>query len=272
MGKEFIRLGTDWENTGYFGAPQSFDDVSLSPDARRDQWRVWLAAFARAREGDFSLVAPLLDVLMQSVPSTLAMACSDLIGDAGPPACFSRIVNEIGVAQSFEMVDELTSALHLRGMLSDVRLLLDAYERYHENKDADILPVRISDLIESDDGLLSEPAEFTDMSAYRSAVISRCTELEDRFGTDRVIVFHGDRFGAARLAQYMLERVRMPYASSYLRHKFEAATGIDCTAFYKDKTLQPLAASAILEQFLESPAAETFETGVRYFFGHRIPA
>jgi hypothetical protein len=52
---------------------------------------------------------------------------------------------------------------------------------------------------------------------------------------------------------------------------FEAATGIDCSSFFDDGEFQPLAATAIVEEFLESGDPERFEPGVRYFFRNRIP-
>jgi hypothetical protein len=61
-----------------------------------------------------------------------------------------------------------------------------------------------------------------------------------------------------------------PYFRSSLRRSFEAATGIDCRSWYRDRTLCPPAAVATLQRFLGTDAAR-FEPGVRYFWGHRIP-
>jgi hypothetical protein len=52
----------------------------------------------------------------------------------------------------------------------------------------------------------------------------------------------------------------------------EANTGLDCRGFYdRDFMLRPLAAAAIVEDFVESGEANKYLPGVRYFFGHRIP-
>ena len=57
----------------------------------------------------------------------------------------------------------------------------------------------------------------------------------------------------------------------YLRQRFEASTGINCSDFYKQGDFQPLTAAARLEAWLESGAPDRFEPGERYFFGHKIP-
>jgi hypothetical protein len=109
------------------------------------------------------------------------------------------------------------------------------------------------------------------LAAFRAAVMNHYSKLVDQFGSEDVIIFEGKRFGVRALAERALELVRLPYFRPYLRQKFEAATGIDCSGFYKDEQLQPLTAAAILEDFLASPEAAQYQEGVRYFFGHRIP-
>jgi hypothetical protein len=55
------------------------------------------------------------------------------------------------------------------------------------------------------------------------------------------------------------------------RHKFEAATWIDCSAFYSNKQFQPLRSAAILEEFLSSPRSKEYQPYHRYFAGHQVP-
>ncbi|NJK31974.1 MAG: hypothetical protein HC927_05885 [Deltaproteobacteria bacterium] len=57
----------------------------------------------------------------------------------------------------------------------------------------------------------------------------------------------------------------------FFRRRFEASTGIDCSEFYSDGEFFPLVAAARLEAWIDSPEADRYEPGVRYFFGHRIP-
>jgi hypothetical protein len=163
------------------------------------------------------------------------------------------------------------SALHYRGKLADVPGILRAYERIAEFPDSDIVPVWLSNLLEPEDGVVSVQVRPDDLPDYLKTVSDRYNELAAELGTDQVIVFRGARFGVVPLAQYVLRRIQHPYVRDELRHRFEASTGIDCTGFYRNGDLRPLAAAVILEDFLASPAADAFEPGVRYFFGHRIP-
>ena len=97
------------------------------------------------------------------------------------------------------------------------------------------------------------------------------TRLVNNLGGADTLVFQGEQFGVIKFTRFLLDRIRRPYFRSVLRHKFEALTGVDCTAFYKNGIFQPLSAAAVIEEFLDSPAAGAYEPGVRYFFGHRIP-
>jgi hypothetical protein len=95
--------------------------------------------------------------------------------------------------------------------------------------------------------------------------------LVEKLGGDQVFVYGGDRFGVVRFARLLLDRLRTPPIPVYWRRKFEASTGINCSAFYENRTFRPLTAASIIEAFLDSPGAADYEDGARYFFGHRIP-
>ena len=52
---------------------------------------------------------------------------------------------------------------------------------------------------------------------------------------------------------------------------FEANSGVPCREFYSlALEFQPLAAAAVVEQFLDSDAPRRYEPGVRYFMGNRL--
>jgi hypothetical protein len=95
--------------------------------------------------------------------------------------------------------------------------------------------------------------------------------LVEELGSDKSLVFRGEPYSVGRLARYILDAVKEPFFCSSLRRSFEGATGIDCSSWYQDGKLRPLAATAVLEGFLESPEAEKYDEGVRYFWGRRIP-
>jgi hypothetical protein len=62
-----------------------------------------------------------------------------------------------------------------------------------------------------------------------------------------------------------------PVGPITFREKFEGATGIDCSPFFRGGRFQAAAAIAILEEFVSSKRSRDFREGVRYFFGHAIP-
>ena len=262
---EFRLTGIDWEDRGYFGCPDSL------PPGTDDPWNHWIIAFHRAKLGDFTYVPVLRQVLLESEDWLLVTTCSDLLGDAGTDASLDLLFKAAQEAPDFPRAREIGRALYLRGRLSDVPALVSVYEKFSDVRDADIIPVWIADLLEAEEGWLSEPTHFEDVEYYREAVLEAYQRLADDFGSNQVYVFRGKLFGVTALAQHLRVRMRQPFPRSVLRQKFEASTGIDCSSFYRRGELKPLAAAAIVEDFLESAAVATYEDGVRYFFGHAIP-
>ena len=122
------------------------------------------------------------------------------------------------------------------------------------------------------DGLLPLPDEFESIDGYCGMVDRTWKELADRFGTTDLYIWLGEPTSVRRMAKVIIAKAREPYFSFEIRHKFEASTGINCSAFYKaDQSFQPLSAAAIAEDFLNSPRAAQFVDGMRYFFGHPLP-
>lgn len=267
----FNLTGLDWEGLGYFGCPDRPTGLELPADKITDPWSLWIIAFHRSKLGDFTYLSALTTSLKNSADWLLVTTCSDLLGDAGTEGCFESLLEGLREVRDFPRAREICRALYLRGKLSDVPMLVNVYENFSSIKEAEIIPVWIADLLEKEDGLISEPTHFEDEEDYCDAVMNSYWQLIDELGSDQVFVFNGVRFSVTTLGQHIIERVRQPFVRSTLRQKFEASTGINCTKFYRGGELQPLSTAAIVEKFLESPEAEKYEDGVRYFFGHRIP-
>jgi hypothetical protein len=98
-------------------------------------------------------------------------------------------------------------------------------------------------------------------------------------GTDRIPIWKGAVFGVKSLVEHYYEKLVHAEAEDLdgldvdfkdFRRKFESSTGISCSSFFENGEFQPLAATAILEEFLEGPEVNNYDEGVRYFFGHRI--
>ncbi|MBZ4420403.1 hypothetical protein [Myxococcus sp. RHSTA-1-4] len=159
--------------------------------------------------------------------------------------------------------------------MSSIPAFIQSYDRHFGAELMKVVPLQISTLLEPEWGPLSQFPKEDELIEYEDRVLERYEELKKKFGTDQVILLHGERFSVVSVAQRLLRgldgddfaRAMRPF----YRRRFEASTGIDCSGFYKGEQFQSLTAAAILEDFLESPEAARYEEGVRYFFGHRIP-
>ncbi|MCG6577016.1 hypothetical protein EGM97_20160 [Pseudomonas sp. AF32] len=264
----------DWQGRGYFAYP----DVVTMPPGREvgrlpqeGDYFQWLEALRRAKLGDFSLLPGLVELGSGDTHPVNRRLCAELLGDAGPTSTVDSLATRLA---SEEVGLELTLAwgavLTRRGKLADMPIVLAAFERVATISDAEILPVHLSGCLETGYELCDHQ-DYDSLESYRNAVLNRCAELAGRFGTDQVCVDGGEPLSVIGLAQRILRRLREPCFPFELRRRFECATGIDCSSFYHDRVFRPMQASALLEAFLEDPHASRFESGVRYFFGHRIP-
>jgi hypothetical protein len=266
--------GIDWEGGGYFGCPQLSAQALATALQSPDPWQVWLGILNEAKQGDFTNIAALFDLYQETEDPVLRELCYTLLGDAGPADSISRVVRELQQPANplyYELALDCCDVLATRGMLADVSTIMAAYRRLATIKDADIIPVYLSNLLEPEYDLISDQSNFSSLDEYEAAVATRAGELKVLFGADQALVFKGERAGVKTLANQLLKALQRPNFPIVFRQRFEASTGIDCTGFYQKGFLQPLSAAAIMEAFLDSPDINKYEDGVRYFFGHRIP-
>lgn len=267
---------TRWNDRGYFVPAAPADDPLLQKVGDVHFWMEAQEILARAKAGDFERLERLLDIRQATAGShLLPWVCAQILGDAGTPSCFSRILREMDDSVDPNMTGAFCHALEAWGSLSAVPAIVQAYDRGFGAQIMDAVPLLLSSLLEPEWGPLSKFPKEDELIAYEDRVLERYEELKKQFGTDQLILLHGERFSVVSVARRLLrglngsdfERAKRPF----YRRRFEASTGIDCSPFYKDGEFQPLTAAAILEDFLESPEAARYEEGVRYFFGHRIP-
>ena len=116
--------------------------------------------------------------------------------------------------------------------------------------------------------LVGDAMHAIDPEDFEDQVPELYGQLLDKFGSDKALVLRGERHVVSSQPHAGGEGA---FFRSSHRRSFEAATGIDCTSWYQDGKLRPLAAMATLEGFLESPEAEQYKEGIRYFWGHPIP-
>ena len=223
----------------------------------------------------------------------LWVACTNLIGFAAPMSALRRFVDEnmrrLTGAHQFYVCDSATSS----GSFWAIELILAAYPEITGTDFRRFLEHSLSWLLEEVPGAVwegpdlivsptddlppgEEPESQLDIDAYiamvrnKSATLRRAQSLDDES-----VVAEGQILQIGDVAQRLLERIRLGEHRDRIekgRMLLEATTGLDCRAFFnKDSGLQPLAAAAIVEEFLDSGDAKKYEPGVRYFFGHRIP-
>ena len=225
----------------------------------------------KAKRGDFSDISELVDLYDAADSWLLSAAYIALLGDTGTPAAFDRVLPIVQARVEPTYQVDLSVALTVWGKLWVVPSILVGLEGLEGFQDAEDIPPALSEMLEETPGPIADAADHERKDEYRAIVLSRYEELKGRFGIDDVMVLRGDRFGVPRLAGLMLAELSAGRLDLYLRRRFEASTGIDCSAFYQNETLRPLAATAVIEKFLENPTGTKYEDGVRYFWGHRIP-
>lgn len=220
----------------------------------------------------------LLELYAKADTAVFQYVCSRVLGDAGTSECFERIIEELSAHQGVDRnnVIHYCDVLTTWGRLSVVPVILEQYTIVRREQPTMILPMLLSSLLEDREwGPIAEEPEIEELDDYVSMVMARYDELKRKFSTDRVLIFDGRRWGVIPFARLILHRVAHPeFDHTYefdLRRRLEASTGINCSAFFKDEVFQPLAAAAIVEEFLGGPEVVNYEDGVRYFFGHRIP-
>src|SRR5262249_17645604 len=239
----YNRLG--WTGRCYFAFPVPPDDEDAPI------WKPFEAILEPAKAGDFSRVPELITLYDTYESWIISGACVSLLGDARPPGCFSRLLDAMNPGLDPFYQADFCDVLSTWGRLSVVPALLDSFEWLQGFVDARFIPMHLDRMLASADAPLASP-DSVPLSSYRDAVLTRNEELRSRSGADDPLVLHGARFGVVPLAKYTMPPLWGGHLASYSRRRFEAATGIDCSPFYKDGDLQPLSAMAVVEPFLES--------------------
>ncbi|KIG18666.1 hypothetical protein DB30_07681 [Enhygromyxa salina] len=199
------------------------------------------------------------------------------MGDAGRASTIDQLVEFITQHHwNYELAYSWCRAVAIHGRLSDIPTLIDAYQAYTNpvDDDNDIILIRIAQVIdEAEFSKFDHIDKFANVDDYRTSALEHCKTLAERYGED-VLFFRGQPTSVRRMARMFIEPAGPLGMSlpSWTRHRFEASTGIDCTAMFDRRgVFKPLAAAAIAEAFLDSPAAAQYRDGVRYFFGHPVP-
>ena len=243
------------------------------------EWDRLRSFFAAARKGRFDVLGALPDLYITLKDAATRRFARNLLGDAGMDAHLESVENFIlNNPLNINDVCDFCRSLGLWGRLSGIMPILTAYDRNFPGQPGEGLPAYLTTILEPEFGPAADyPREDTleAFSKYETGVSILYEDCVKRLGGSKTYVFFGEEFGVRRLAERFLELLGLSryeiMMRSYLRQRFEASTGIDCSDFYKNGDFQYLTAAERLETWLESQESERFAHGERYFFGHRIP-
>lgn len=254
---------------------------------------------AHAQEGNFGPVRRILDLMRRNDDWLVWYGCSKLLAHAAPQSVlhemlelFSADISErahtgkwmaliLGSSGCLWAAPEMLRMFYLH---PPPRTLREITGQWYIPDYLSLLleprPARIGDgpaVVEPpkdpDWPSWYEPDPTYDDDGYREEVMQRyqglCARVADR---EKSAVCKGEIFSLRYLAQSLAaelpERPDHIYADDETwLDTLEAYTGLDMTS-------HPQTAKEALirvEQVLQYPALDTFEPGIRYFFGHRIP-
>jgi hypothetical protein len=274
----FLKGTFFWDQLGY--SYLASPPLNLLATEALDSENVWISLagiLEHAKAGNHAPLQRLQEWMRADIGHLLLCVCAELLGDAATTQDLRALENMLLEGPDHLRVAACRAA-YWSGELWLVPLMIDSWNRVEWRDDRDTIAFMLSDLLEETAGPIVANEAYS-ASQYNELVRRRVEELHSEIGTDRVSVWEGKVFGVTQIARRMYELLLSEGESvgdlddSFIdyRHKFEASTGINCSSFFRNEEFQPLAATAILEEFLESGQGERYEDGVRYFFGHRIP-
>lgn len=245
-----------------------------------EEWRILRERFAGARRGEFAALDDLLELYPRLKGPDTRVFARNLLGDAGTDeqleAVEAFIFEEV---LDINNVCDLCHSLGLWGRLSAVEAILYVYDRHSDGQCGEGLPAYLTTMLEPEFGAAADYPRNDTLEAflaYETGVRELWQHRLAELGGPKVYSFFGGPFSVRRIAERFLEMLGTSSYQNmmkpYLRQRFEACTGIDCSDFFENNgDLKPLTAAARLEAWLESDAPDRFEPGERYFFGHKIP-
>jgi hypothetical protein len=263
-----------WTRRGYgYAAPPPVDLDRAGSHVNGGSWLSLAAILERAKAGDHTGVGVLKDLVSEPGASLrLRRARLGLLADAGTGAELDALAGWLREGPDYLRVDACWAA-SLAGATWLAPSMLEAHSRASGASDREAIALFISDLLEEEGGEIAR-AMRGPAGRFERAVQSEIA----RIGAERVPRWLGGEFSVRGLALRMsallrnaLCEVALSGAFIPLRHKFEAATGIDCSSFFAAGELELTATARILDEFLASPAPAGYQPGVRHFFGHPLP-
>ena len=268
------------EQLGYHYATPLPADLDIIEGLRSsDEWVLLVAVLEHAKRGDFSHLSKLQSALKITRDPMIVRGIVDLFGDAGKIKDFETLIELMIHTDDDEFRLDGSRGAQWAGSLLLLPYMLEALKDSRSERTRESFGSHISHLLEPQPGELAYQAESDSVSDYSQRVISQVNRLTTALGDEEAPVWEGGLFSVRGLAQKMYELLTREDDEEdhllgarflLLRHRFAASTGIDCRDFYKERRFQPLNATAIVREFLDSRASSEYRDGVRYFFGYPI--
>jgi hypothetical protein len=242
-------------------------------------------ALLRLQRGDFNASEQVAAVLLANDAEDVWIAGGHLLAHAVPRARLLDIGRRLLDAEKVEgdamaFTRAFVCRIWARAMILATVPAMIAIFRQTSTVDARRrILLELADMFEPTPGDLYErievgSEEFDEQGYLRT--------LEDRWAKARQtaaaagnrLYYRGAPFCFPEYAHNLLKRIARNDPRDNFdcdRMIFEANSGVPCREFYSPAMqFQPLAAAAIVEQFLDSDAPARYQPGVRYFFGNRI--
>jgi hypothetical protein len=291
----FLRHGVGF----HFLAPPPGDMRSRKYLYSEDHEEVLCAILAHAQEGNFGPCRRLLDLMQHDDDWHIWYGCSKLLAYTAPQSILHEVLTRFSpdFSKHAHTAKWVAMLVGLSGCLWAVPDMLRLFYLHppprtlREITGEWYIPDYLSLLLEPQSAAIAvgpavvmlprDPAwpdwvdtETTyDDDGYRQAVMQRYQWLCERVtDPDHSAVCKGEIFTLRRLAHSLSaelsERGHGTYAADEIwLDTLEAYTGLDTTS--QSGTAQQ--ALIHVQHLLDYPVLDTYEPGVRYFFGHRIP-
>ncbi|OJT23139.1 hypothetical protein BO221_19895 [Archangium sp. Cb G35] len=282
----------------HFATPPPADVADLRHLGDQEPWRVLACALANLQQGMFEVSGRLLGLMHEARDADVWNACATLLSYAAPYSVIRKLE-----ASAEKLLAPVEHSPYTRRYFCEILAssagvwgvphLISHYRELKDRKVEAEVEYYISQVLEGDPGPISRgprvlwesnglPPPFEESTPI-FLTEEYLTQLEGTFQElvssqklhEQEAIVEGERLNIRAVAQRLLTRVRTglhPDRIEAGRMLLEATTGMDCRAFFDGSgRLQNLTAAAIVEEFLEREDADRYQSGVRYFFGHRIP-
>lgn len=282
-GLEVPEIRTAFDRDEYFALPYGFQPMDggyfirstkppPSAELTIDRNWPWLSLHTCLRaaiSGNRTPLARLSELINEDNDPGFRGAIIDLIADAADDYVIEQWREKIRKTKDHHLVFSLCWGLLRRGMLLDVPLVLEAYEKNSKDRKFSYLQSRLNCLF-SLQPVENKPYKKTGFKSCYANVMAQYHALHLKLGRVDVPILRGELFSVTVLARKIAALEPGTSLAADLRERFEASTGISCSGWETADGLDPQSAAASARQFLDSPESAAYRAGQLYFFGRPI--